>query len=67
MIGLRHVAEEPLLQKLEQMLFLYFPPLFLLILELAQHLHERRTRVVSQAILQWARYRHNSHDVHLTL
>ena len=53
MIGL--VAEEPLLQKLEQMLFLYFPPLFLLILELAQHLHERRTRVVSQAILQWAR------------
>ena len=67
MFGLCHVAEEPFLQKLEQILFLYFPPLFLLLLELVQHLHERRSRVVSQAILQWARYRHCSHDTELTI
>ena len=43
------MPEEPLLQKLEQMLFLYFPPLFLLILQLTQHLHQRRSRVVAEA------------------
>ena len=67
MFGLRHVAQEPFLQNLEQMLFLYFPPLFLIFLKLVQHLHERRSRVVSQAILQRARYRHYSHDVQFTL
>ena len=45
------MPEEPLLQKLEQMLFLYFPPLFLLILQLTQHLHQRRSRVVAEAFL----------------
>ena len=51
LVGLHYMPEEPLLQKLEQMLFLYFPPLFLLILQLTQHLHQRRSRVVAEAFL----------------
>ena len=43
------------------MLFLDLAPLFLVIFELAQHLHQGRGRNVSQTFLQRAWYRKHSH------
>ena len=51
---LRDVTQEPFLQQLEQMLFL-------ILVELAQHLHQGRGRSVAQALLQRAWHRKHSH------
>ena len=50
------MAEEPFLQQLQQMLLPHFAPLFLVVFELSQHLHQGRGRRVPQAFLQGCRH-----------
>ena len=61
LLRFRDVTEKPFLQDLEQVLFLDFATIFLIVFELAQHLHQRRGGSVPKTFLQRARHRKYRH------